>query len=281
MNEEELYPDKSRSLEDLRHMRLIALLKDMIDDLGKVRAARALGVNYRTLVRAEESEQMTARMSAELERHLLLGGGSAAAQQRENLRALEDRVGKLDERLGSGLEDIGSAVEEMIDGLRDEQAETIRRLERRLSQVEFARDAGDGTKTVEEVEAKPDVKPAWRPYRDVVTPEPEPGEEQVYGDAAPLIVEWREARAEFLDLLKTGPALRLAVAQERTLELEIKLIDQHELTLPPRTYPWDWSERRDEVWRRTQTLERVHRERVLAQIRQWIRRKLTFGQWRN
>ena len=39
MNEEELYPDESRSLEDLRHPRLIALLGDMIDGHGKVKAA--------------------------------------------------------------------------------------------------------------------------------------------------------------------------------------------------------------------------------------------------
>ncbi len=50
MNEEELYPDQSRSLENLRHVRLMALLLDMIDDQGKVKVAKALGVNYRTLV---------------------------------------------------------------------------------------------------------------------------------------------------------------------------------------------------------------------------------------
>ena len=46
MNGAELYPGSSRSLDSLRHMRLLALLRDMIDDGGKVRAAKALGVNY-------------------------------------------------------------------------------------------------------------------------------------------------------------------------------------------------------------------------------------------
>ena len=45
MNEEELYPDDSRSLENLRHTRLIALLRDMIDDQGKAKAAKTLGSN--------------------------------------------------------------------------------------------------------------------------------------------------------------------------------------------------------------------------------------------
>ena len=42
MNGAELYPGSSRSLDSLRHMRLLALLRDMIDDGGKVKAAKAL-----------------------------------------------------------------------------------------------------------------------------------------------------------------------------------------------------------------------------------------------
>ena len=45
MNGAELYPGSSRSLDSLRHMRLMALLRDMIDDGVKVKAAKALGVN--------------------------------------------------------------------------------------------------------------------------------------------------------------------------------------------------------------------------------------------
>ena len=81
---EELYPDESRSLENLRHMRLMALLRDMVDTEGGEKAAKALGVSYRTVSRTIETDTLTERMSAVLERHLLLGGGSAAApQQRE------------------------------------------------------------------------------------------------------------------------------------------------------------------------------------------------------
>ncbi len=79
MNGAELYPGSSRSLESLRHMRLMALLRDMTEAEGKVQTAAALGVNYRTLVRHEETGRLTDRMADALERHLLLGGGSAAA----------------------------------------------------------------------------------------------------------------------------------------------------------------------------------------------------------
>ena len=47
MNEEELMPESSRSLESLRIVRLNALLRDMLRDEGVVKTARLLGVTYR------------------------------------------------------------------------------------------------------------------------------------------------------------------------------------------------------------------------------------------
>ena len=90
----DMYPDESRSLENLRHMRLMALLRDMIDAEGGEKAAQVLSVSYRTVSRTIESDRMTERMSAVLERHLLLGGGSAAAQQRKSIKALEEAYGR-------------------------------------------------------------------------------------------------------------------------------------------------------------------------------------------
>ena len=275
---EELYPDESRSLENLRHMRLMALLRDMIDAESGEKAAQALGVSYRTVSRTIESDRLTERMSAVLERHLLLGGGSAAAQQQKSIKALEKRVGELEEGLGSGLEDLRGVIEKGIEGLREEHAQGLRQLERRLAKLEDELGDRDSTEGSGDVVEKTAVKPAWRPYRDLVTLEPEPGEEQVYGEATPLIVEWRKVRTEFLD---ARDGLSRAIAEERMRELEIELIGDHELTLPPRTYPWDGSDRRDEVWRRTQALERARVERARAQIRRWIRRVLTLGLWRD
>ena len=274
----DMYPDESRSLENLRHMRLMALLRDMIDTEGGEKAAQALGVSYRTVSRTIESDRLTERMSAVLERHLLLGGGSAAAQQRKSIKALEKRVGELEEGLGSGLEELRGVIDSGIEGLREERAQEMRQLGRRLAKLEDGRGAQDSAEGPGDVAEKTAVKPAWRPYRDLVTLEPEPGEEQVYGEATPLIVEWRRARAEFLD---AGDGLSRAIAEERMRELEIELIGERELTLPPRTYPWDGSDRRDELWRRTQALERARVERAWAQIRRWIRRVLTLGLWRD
>ena len=54
----------------------------------------------------------------------------------------------------------------------------------------------------------------------------------MYGDASPVIVDWRRARVEFLRTLKTGTTLDRTEVQERMLELETDIVEEHELTLP-------------------------------------------------
>ena len=71
-----------------------------------------------------------------------------------------------------------------------------------------------------------------------------------------------------------------AEAERRLLEIEIELIDEHELTLPPAEYPWDWFERRDETRRRTRRLAEVRLDLVRAARRRLLRRVMTFGLWR-
>ncbi len=273
--EEEFYPDSSRSLESLRLVRLMALLRDMIEAEDRTKAAERLGVSYRTVSRAIESGRLTARMSAALERHLLLGGGSAAARQRERVEALTERVASLEERLGTSLE----AIESRCETTGEEQAKAIRQLERRLERLESANDAG-GASTDADPDERPTPAPPWREYRELVTEEAEPGEEGVYGEATPLIVEWRRATVERKRTAATGTALERVEARIRALELEIELIDTHELTLPPDTYPWDRSDRREQLRRRRRSLENARVERSRALLRRWLRRVLTFGLWR-
>ena len=107
--------------------------------------------------------------------------------------------------------------------------------------------------------------------------EPQPGDEEVYGSAWPLVEEWRRLRGEHPAL---GCGLHWLVDERRLRELEITLIGDHELTMPPDTDPWDSLGRRTQVHWRTRTLERVRRERVRAQVRRWLRRVLTLGLWR-
>ena len=272
MNEQDSYPELSRSLDSLRHMRLLALLRDMIEAEGKVQTAAALGVNYRTLVRHEETGRLTDRMADALERHLLLGAGSAAAQQQDRVDALVERVSALERELRGGLE----AVVGEVKSFREEHARSMRHVERRLVRLEAGRH-GSVTPSPTGAETEPTKRRYVRPgtYPQLVTPEAEPDEDLVYGDATPVIVEWRRVRAEFL---KTRATLDRTEVQERMLELAI--VGEHELTLPPASFPWDEFDRRDKVWERTQDLKRVRAERNRALLRRWLRRVLTFGLWR-
>ena len=275
MNEQEFYPESSRSLDSLRHIRLMALLRDMIEAEGKVQTAAALGVNYRTLVRHEETGRLTDRMADALERHLLLGGGSAAAQQRDRVDALVERVSALERELRGGLE----AVVGEVKAFREEHARSMRHVERRLVRLEAAGN-GPVTPSPTGADSEPGPKRRYAPsrrYPQLVTPEAEPDEDLVYGEAAPVIVEWRRVRAEFL---KTRTTLDRTEVQEPMLELELAIAGEHELTLPPASFPWDEFDRRDKVWELTQDLKRVRAERNRALLRRWLRRVLTFGLWR-
>ena len=275
MDWEELYPGASRSLDSLREMRLKALLRDMMDAEDGAKAAETLGVSYRTVSRAVESGRLTARMSAALERHLLLGGGSAAAQQRDRVDALVERVSALERELRGGLE----AVVGEVKAFREEHARSMRHVERRLVRLEAGRSESE-TPSPTGADSEPGPKRRYapsRPYPQLVTPEAEPDEDLVYGDATPVIVEWRRVRAEFL---KTRTTLHRTEVQEPMLEMEIALVGEHELTLPPASFPWDEFDRRDKVWELTQDLKRVRAERNRALLRLWLRRVLTLGLWR-
>ena len=115
-----------------------------------------------------------------------------------------------------------------------------------------------------------------RRYPQLVTEEAEPGEELVYREATPLIAEWRSQRRTYLDASDSWERL---TADVRMTELEIELIDIHQLTLPPADHPWDGIRRHSELRRRHRTLERLRRERRRARVKRWLLRLLTLGLW--
>ena len=259
-------------------MRLLALLRDLIATEGGEKAAVVLGVSYRTLSRAVESGRLTARMSAALERLLLLGGGSAAARERARVDALERRVKELGQEVRASFNEVRSTVDAGLAAVREEHAVAVRVLERRLDGLE-ARVKGDAAET-STPGAEPPERPRYVPPRllpELVTLEAEEGEELVYGDATPVIVEWREARKTFLRVNRTGPALRRIAAHQRMWELEIAIIGEHGLTLPPMRRHWDQRERQRQLWERMDGIRDLHRERRRWLRRRWLRRLLTLG----
>ena len=224
-------------------------------------------------------------MREALEQGLQSGAGSAAARQRNRNDSLEGRIEGWEGKLRSGLDEVRAAVAGEVEALREEQAKAMRHVERRLVRLEAGRSAQDGMERTSPTGAEPEpskrryVRP--RTYPQLVTLEAEPDEDLVYGDATSVIVEWHRVRAEFLKTLKTGTTLDRTEVQEPMLEMEIAIVGEHELTLPPASFPWDEFDRRDKVWERTQDLKRVRAERERALLRRWLRRVLTFGLWRN
>ncbi len=279
------YPASSRSLDSLDEMRLVALLGDMIERQGKPGAAETLGVSVRTLGRFEESRRLTRTVAAALEAHLLKGGGSAADRQRRQAADVAGRVAALEKALPEGLEALRQEGQSAV----SEQAKALGELERRVAALEAvggSAAAGNGGAPTgggaaksqpagqSAAAANPVVQRPRRVYPDLVTAEAEPGEELVYGDAATaVIVQWREARDA---VGKPRDALDRLNARQRWYELEIELIEQHELTLPPATRSWDWGDRRQEVRRRNEALDEIMVDRKMLRLRRF----LTFGLWR-
>ncbi len=277
---------ESRSPEQLRHERLVALLREVAETRGKVKAAEALGVSFRTLARAVESGRLTGRMADALERHLREVKGSvtpAPESEPDQADELEARVKQLDVELAELRTRVGT-IQAVAGAVQEDHARTLDRWERRLAQVEARRELENGSAasflpgvkgTAEGVRER-QVKPPKRPYPQLVTVEPEEGEELIYGEAMPAITEWRGARRM---LEESRRRLDKLDARQQVLELELRLVRDHELTLPPAVYPWDRADRRDEVWRRKQSLEDLRVERNRAVFWRWVRRVLTVGLW--
>ena len=270
---------KAPGLENLRDVRLTALLNDVMDELGQVKAAQELGIDRKTLWRCRTTGQLTPRLSDALERLLLSKDLSEAMRLKKRIDGLAQVVSALEEELRGGFENVVGEAKT----LRGEHARSMRHVERRLVALEAGRNGMEEDASVGgDREAGPGrryVPP--RAYPQLVTQEAEPDEESAYGDATPVIVEWRKARAEFLDLLETGTELAQEEARMGMLHLEIAIIEEHELTLPPASHPWGWEDRQEQARRRRRRLGDAEVDRNRALLRLWLRRVLTFGIWRN
>ena len=111
----------------------------------------------------------------------------------------------------------------------------------------------------------------------MVTREPDDDDPEVYGDAWPLVQEWRKIKDRHP---VRGSSLSWLEEHERLLTVELAMLEEHGLTLPPQKQPVKGLERRDHTrWRwkalyRTQVA--LHRRKMLR----WVRRILTVGLWR-
>ena len=112
-----------------------------------------------------------------------------------------------------------------------------------------------------------------RKYPELATREPA-DDEAAFGPAWPLIVEWRGLKDSHPN---QGKGLSWLVAEERLMEVEVALLEEHGLTLPPETQPLRGLERGSQLnWRRA-ALYDTRRARVKREL---LRRVLSLGLWR-
>ena len=126
---------------------------------------------------------------------------------------------------------------------------------------------------------KPPSKPSMRrEHPDLATREPAPDDDEVFGEAWPLIVEWRglkDAHPNDGKGLANGwrPGSGCWWWNWRCLE-------EHGMTLPPEKQPLRGLDRSGQTnWRRT-ALYDTRRALKQQELRRWARRVLTLGLWR-
>ena len=273
--------DSSKSIEDLHHLRLMALLDELVRDKGARRAAADLDVDHRTLTASLESGRLSRRMRLALDRALLAGGGSPAQEQRERneelagrLEQVEGRVEELGQDVSTGL----AAVQGEVKSLRNEQEQSLGRVEGRLAKLEGPGSGGSsGTGGSEGGGQKNKGTGLKREYPDLLTLDPAEDDEAVFGQAWPLVQEWRELMDAHPD---QGKGLDWLRTEERFLAVELALLEEHGMTLPPETYPLRGLDRGGQVnWRR-KALDDTQRARRRRELLWWLRRVFTVGLWR-
>ena len=275
--DDEVGDDDGVDMELLRRARLRAMLGELVRHEGPTKTAELLGVNYKTVARAEQSGRITGRMSDALERLLGPVDDPEVSRQRERIGALEESVQRLEGGMVALARELRDSLDEIraaVSGKAGARTETDGHAQ--------ARD-GEGAGR-SETRAAPPVAGlgSKKPFRErrldpeVVTLEPADDDPKVYGDAWPLVEEWRGLRAGHP---RQGGSLSWLVTAERLLMLELAMLEEHGLTLPPEKQPLRGFGRRGQTSWRWKALADTRVALRKRKLLRWVRRVLTLGLW--
>ena len=262
---------------------LLDLLDALVSDRGRTATARALGVNYRTLVNCWDSRRVSRRMRQVLEEFRGAGGvgGDIDAEVVDGDPANDMESESMEQRV-EALEEENRGLLELV----EDQARQLDELESRVAALEGSGQHADDTEAVDAGDDQGnDLGPDWRPPRrrhgmpdaGVVTVEVQPDEDHAFGPAAPLVAEWRRLRTGSVQNVSRVDRAQSAL---RRWELEAEMLGQYYLTLPPDTYPLDDARRADHVRWRRDALAEAGRELRRAKRARLLRRVITLGLWR-
>ena len=274
----------------LRRERLHGFLCELVEREGRMEATVLLGVNYRTLVNAEESGELTGRMCDALERLLLTWDGRPGAGD-ENSEPEPDPGGDLARRveaLEAGLEELARELRSGLAALSAAVGGAAKGDPSMTTGQHSATRAGDGNKGAP-AQSPPTAPPVAglnrsRPARrrrvdpEMVTREPADDDPEVYGEAWPLVKEWRGLKARHP---VWGRSLSWLTDQERLLTLDLAMLEEHGLTVPPAQQPVKGLARRDHTRWRWKALYRTQVSIRKRKLLRWLRRLLTMGLWWN
>ena len=269
---------KSENVEKLQLTRLMALLQELERKHGRKGAADVLGLDHRTLSASLDEGLLSRRVRSALEQALQEGIGSAADRERERNDSLEQRLESLEgvvEAQGEEMQAAVRAVQGVVSALREETARALRRLEAEMAQARTDGSA-QGAATAPGGAPRAGTRTLRREFPDLVTREPAEDDANVFGDAWPLIAEWRELKDTHP---QAGKGLSWLVERERLLTVELALLEEHGMTLPPETYPLRGLDRLGQTnWRRA-ALHDARRARARGERVRLLRRVCTLGLW--
>ena len=273
--------EDSKDIENMHHMRLMTLLQELVRDKGYKGAARVLELDQRTVAECARTGQLSRRVRQALERALQEGVGSAAARQRERNDKLETRVEALEkgheahekghDELGKELRRRMAAVEGRVEALKSSDAQGTGAGHAGAGPSQAAADGSESG--ARGIGRKPPPRPRLRrEYPDLVTLEPAEDDEEVFGAAWPMIVEWRGLKDAHPN---DGKGLAWLAEEERLRVVELSLLEDHGMTLPPEKRPLRGFDRDGQInWRRTALFD-TRRARRKAELLG----RLTFGLW--
>ena len=270
---------------------LLMLFDRLVREQGAVKAGELLGINYRTVAKVKTTRRLTPYITNALEMFMLSEANPVIQQLVTQVDALQGHVASLrarDKEFAAAVEamksESGASQEALLKMVRatDRKVDKLQSLARHPSR---SANRGDGGKT--SASPKPDgakepqQTTKWFPrrtYPQMVTKEPAEDDEYVYQEAWPLVREWREVSRGHK---YKGKTLTWMKRHERLLELEARLLDEFQLTLPPAKSPIDKEWRRKLLRWNEDDLRSIRGRIVRRLMLRWVRRILTAGLWRN
>ena len=239
---------------------------------GRDAAAERLGLSERTIRRTLTDRHFSRRMNEALlkernRRRAAQRAGSEPEQQQQPEERVQAGTGTVEQLAAR----VGVLETELKDwsGCLDHDLELLEQQLRSL--------AGQlGLALTSQMGATWERRLPPRIHPQLVTVEPAPDDAANYREALPLVAEWRRTLRDLEDPPHTLAWLRL---QERLLVVEIELLDDHLLTLPPAELPWDEVRRHDELRLRRRELADMRRQRAWTQVLHMLARIATIGLW--